>query len=68
VKELSDSLTAADDSPGPEAEQLRIALIQALGGIRSTAAAEALSKHLERRLSDAERSFAQRALAAAKGS
>jgi hypothetical protein len=46
-----------------EAEQLRIAIVQALGGITATAAGDALVRHQGRRLSATEQAFVVRALA-----
>ncbi len=46
----------------PDAEQLRISLIQGLGGIRAPEAKAALEKHARRELSPAERAFLTQAL------
>ncbi|XXF78100.1 HEAT repeat domain-containing protein [Myxococcaceae bacterium GXIMD 01537] len=53
--------TAADRSQ--DAEQLRISIIQGLGGIKAPEARAALEKHLARELSEAERAFLSQALA-----
>jgi HEAT repeat protein len=66
VGDLVAALERAVGDPAPEAEQLRISLAQALGGIGGEAARAALSRHRERGLSMGERAFVERALAQRK--
>ncbi|MBI4953715.1 MAG: HEAT repeat domain-containing protein [Myxococcales bacterium] len=61
VPVLASALEAAANDGGSEAEQLRISLVQALGGIDSPSAQEVLAAHAGRDLSPTERAFVARA-------
>ncbi len=59
---LAAALDQAAGDPAQDAVQLRISIIQALGGIGSVPAREALLRHEKRPLTEVERVFTQRAL------
>jgi HEAT repeat protein len=66
VSDLAGALDRAAADGSPESEQLRISIVQGLGGIHAAPAREALERHLGRSLSPGERAFTARALGAQK--
>lgn len=61
---LGSALDRLSSEVGPEAEQLRISIVEALAGLATPAARQVLQRHAERSLSPVERTFTQRALGA----
>jgi HEAT repeat protein len=62
VATLAAALDQAAGDPAQDAVQLRISIVQALGGIGTGPAREALQRHQKRELTEVERVFTQRAL------